>query len=124
MLRNHDKTIMQTLGAKEFKEIDCDTFYGEGMSKTGARCFVSVLKREEVVARLSAAVKPFVGSGAWVEDYGQYHRSFRLSAAPEYAFGFGVSRVAYSPDTFRAYPEIWGRYESNIVYSPIVREDR
>ena len=115
---------MQTLGAKEFKEINCDTFYGEGMSGAVARCFVSVLKREEIVARLSAAVEPFVGSGAWVEDYGQDHRSFRLSAAPDYAFGFGVSRVAYNPDTFRAHPGIWGRYEWNIVYSPIVREDR
>ena len=57
-------------------------------------------------------------------DPGQYHGSFRLSAAPDYAFGFGVSRVAYSRETFGAYPEIWGRYESNIVYSPIVREDR
>lgn len=94
------------------------------MSKTGARCFVSVLKREEVMARLAAAVKPFAGGGPWAEDYGQYHRSFRLSAAPDHAFGFGVSRVAYNPDTFRAHPEIWGRYESNIVYSPIVREDR
>ena len=94
------------------------------MSKTGARCFVSVLKREEIVARLSAAVKPFAGSGAWVEGYGQYHRSFRLSAAPGYAFGFGVSWVVYSLETFRAHPEIWGRYESNTVYSPIVREDR
>ncbi|KQR35977.1 hypothetical protein [Deinococcus sp. Leaf326] len=106
---------MQTLGAKEFKEIDCDTFCGEGISKTGARCFVSVLKREEVVARLAATVKPFAGSGPWAEDYGQYHRSFRLSAAAEYTFGFGVSRVAYNGESFGGYPGIWGRYESNIV---------
>lgn len=94
------------------------------MSGARARCFVSVLKREDVVARLSAAIKPFVESGAWVEGYRQYHHSFRLSAAPGYAFGFGVSRVAYSLETFRAHPEIWDRYESNIVYSPLVREDR
>ena len=53
-LRNHDETILRALRAKEFEEIDCDTFYGEGMSGAGAHCFVSVLKREEGVARLSA----------------------------------------------------------------------
>jgi hypothetical protein len=120
----YDRQILDLFTGPAFRELDCDALYGPGMAQRGVHCFVSTLKREELTARISRGVASFAEGAEWAENYGQFDRFYRLSHDPAYTFSFGVSRVAYKDLIYRDQPGVWGHFESDVLYSPIVRETK
>lgn len=120
----YERQILDLFTGPAFRELDCDALYGPGMARRGVHCFVSTLKREELTARISRGVASFAEGAEWAENYGQFDRFYRLSRDPAYGFSFGVSRVAYKDLIYRDQPGVWGHFESDVIYSPIVRETK
>ena len=120
----YDRQILDLFTGPAFRELDCDALYGAGMTRRGVHCFVSTLKREELTARISRGVASFAEGAEWAENYGQFDRFYRLSRDRAYGFSFGVSRVAYKDLIYRDQPGVWGHFESDVIYSPIVRETK
>ncbi len=118
---SYNNRIMGIFSGKNFREVSCDA-YGVGLfKKSQVKCIISTLTIEEVLGIIEEGVQEFASEGSWVEDYGQYHTGYLLKDDPTYEFGFGVSRVAYKPQAFKSNPDIWGKFESDIIFTPIYK---
>ena len=119
----YNKKIMDVFSSSDFKVFPCSVYKDGRFKNSSAKCIFSKLTREEVVQIIEEGVREFASEGLWVEDYGQYHTGYLLNHDSTYEFGFGVSRVAYKDLDFKSNPDIWGKFESDIIFTPIYKRN-